>query len=111
MGDNEWPLRAVHRECGHLVRVVGEPAPERVIKGMLLARPEQEIIAWLAVQATVAGMPVGAHGREVDGIDQRCVGVGSEQGRSAVALQSGGERDRLACTPRIIAYFRRADAA
>ena len=79
MDDSEWPLRAVHRKCGHLVRVLGEPAPERVIEGMLLARPEQEIIAWLAVQATVAGMPVGAHGREVDGIDQRCVGVGSEQ--------------------------------
>ncbi len=57
----------------------GEPAAQRVIEIVHLARAEQKIISRLAAQAPAAGMPVRPGIGEVERVNQRRVGVGAEQ--------------------------------
>ena len=63
----------------HLIGMKSEPAAYRVIEIVHLARAEQTIISRLALQFPVAGMPVRPGISEVECVNQRRIGIGSEQ--------------------------------
>jgi hypothetical protein len=58
-----------------------EPAAQRVIEIVHLARAEQTIISRLALQVPAAGIPVRPGISEVEYVNQRRVGVGAKQQR------------------------------
>jgi len=75
---SQW---AAGPEPVHLIGMQGEPAAQRVIEIVYLARAEQKIISRFPVQVPVAGMPVRPGIGEVKRVNQRGVGVGAEQQR------------------------------
>ena len=96
VGDGKGPGRLASPKPVHLIGMKGEPAAQRVIKIVHLARAEQKIISFLAVQPPVAGMPVRPGISEVECVNQRRVGVCSEQQRPILCRQPRSEGNRLA---------------
>ena len=81
VGDGKGPGRLPSPKPVHLIGMKGEPAAQRVIEIVHLARAEQTIISRLALQFPVAGMPVRPGISEVDCVNQRRIGVSAEQQR------------------------------
>jgi hypothetical protein len=69
VGDGKRPRRLAGPKPVYLIGVKGEPAAQRVVEIVDLARAEQTIISRLALQLPVAGMPVRS--RPLVGEDKR----------------------------------------
>jgi hypothetical protein len=59
---------------------------------MDLAGAEQKVITGLTVETAISGMPVRARICEVGRVNQRCVGVGSQQDRPLLGREPTGRR-------------------
>jgi hypothetical protein len=89
VGEGKGPGRLASPKPVHLVGMKGEPAAQRIIEIVHLARAEQTIISRLALQAPAASIPVRLRISEVESVDQRRVGIGSEQQRRILGRQPG----------------------
>jgi hypothetical protein len=78
VGDRQRPLWAFGQNS-RFGGVISEPAPEPVPQRVHLAGAKEQVVTGFAVQAAVAGVPVGAGVREVGRVDQWGVGVGAQQ--------------------------------
>ncbi len=76
--------------------MVSEPAPETVLERVNLAWAKEQVITGLTIQTAVAAVPVRARVGEVGRVDQRGVGVGSQQDWSVLGRQPPGDGDGLA---------------
>jgi len=78
VGDGKRPGRLASPKPVHLIGIKGEPAAQRVIEIVHLAKAEQTIISRLPLQFPVAGMSVRPGIGEVECVNQRRIGVGSK---------------------------------
>jgi hypothetical protein len=95
VGDGEGPGRVASVKPDQFIGMKGEPAAQRVIEIVHLGGAEQTIISRLAEQAPVAGMPVRPGIGKVERVNQRRVGVGTQQQRPVLRNQPRSEGDRL----------------
>ena len=98
MSDSQRPARSDGPKPVHLIGVNDEPAAQRVLEIVRLARAEQKIISRLAEQPQSAGVPVRTGFDEVGRVDQRSVGIGAEQQWPILRRQPESEGD---CLPRL----------
>ena len=96
VGDAKRPGRLASPKPVHLIGMKSEPAAQRVIEIVRLVRADQKIIPKLTLQFPVAGMPVRPGISEVECVNQRRVGVCSEQQRPILCRQPRSEGNRLA---------------
>ena len=91
----QWPTRTLGAQPIKVVGMPIQPAPQDILQPMQLVRPDKQIIARGAVEDPPPGMLMRPGLLEVDGINQRGVGIGSERGRARERRQPTGEPDRL----------------
>jgi hypothetical protein len=92
MRDGEWPGRPLGTDRDEHFGMFGQPSTQRVVQSVDSRRGPEEVVSRRAVKPTAAAAPVGAHGIEVRGVDQRCVRVGAEDDRIGEGGQPVCER-------------------
>jgi hypothetical protein len=77
---------------GCLGGMISEPAPWSILQGMDFARSEEQVITGLTVETAAAGVPVRARGHKGGRVDQRGIGIGTQQDRSPAGPLAAWQR-------------------